>query len=115
MTGTHGVAWATTTKCTKQIQAIDHTNFLGMADSHDRWSCFDFYFKWKKKFFFQITPLEPVGLGPLLSEAMGSTLLHPGRKSLFLMTDTSVGLVWTVTCHCATLAYEKPGGEVFVV
>lgn len=68
-----------------------------------------------EKKIFLITPLEPAGLGPLLSEAMGSTLLYPGRKSLFSMTDTSVALVWTVTCHGATLASEKPGGDVFVV
>lgn len=31
------------------------------------------------------------------------------------MTDTSVGLLWTVTCHSATLASEKPGGKVSLV
>ena len=54
-------------------------------------------------------------LEPLLSDAMGSILPHPGREAPFLMTDTSVGLLCTVTCHSATLASEKPGGTVSLV
>lgn len=63
---------------------------------------------WRKKKL-KNYPLEPRGLGPLLSASMGSTTVYPGRKSPFLMTDTSAGLAWTVTCHHATLACEETG------
>lgn len=45
----------------------------------------------------------------MLSVAMASVFLYPGKKAPFLVTDTSAGLVWTVICHHATLACEQTG------
>lgn len=94
-----------------KIQATDHTHFPGTAEPHDRWCSFDFNFKWKKSL--KITPWSQGVWDPLLSAAMRSTLLYPSRKASFLMTDASVGLVWTVPRHSATLACEEAGGWSF--
>lgn len=96
-----------TGQCEPPQPATDHTHCPGRADSYDRWCCSDVNFKLEKKIKNDL--LEPRGLQPLLSVAMGSTLLYSGRKSPFLMTDTSAGWVCTVTCHNATLACKETG------
>lgn len=87
-----------------KIQAMAHTHLPGVADSHDIRCHFDF--KWEKEKLKNCS-LEPGGLRPPLSTAIAST--YPGRKSPFFLTDTSAGLVWTVTCHKTTLACEDIG------
>jgi hypothetical protein len=97
-----------------KMQVIEHANFPGMVDSCDRWCCFDFHFKLKKKFFFNY-PLEPVGLGPLLSAAREAHYdILAGNLQSWWQTHLQG---WSGQSHVTVLLWHvrKPGGEAFAL
>lgn len=86
---------------------MDHAQFPGMAESHDRWYCFDFNTKLKKKF--KNCPPGAKRSGAPAVSSNGKHIIISWQEISFLMTDTSVGLAWTVTHHSANQACEETG------